>query len=542
MKKITALLFAFLGFQGIYAQTITANLSQLDFGDVYETSPDSLQVQLSNPYPTPVDVTDVHFFNIYGTPAFSVANTAFTIPASGQHNIWIRFAPKHNIYHNSEVVFFTTNERGHLAVDLVGQGKYSKPYYNGTENKEEQALKDTLKTILAQGYNNLGYNGARDQMYMVLDNKFVNGQGAAQNELEGAYTGFVVSGYADRQDAQNQGVNTEHTFPQGFFGSVDPEKSDIHHLFITEQNANSIRGNLPFGVVTGVPDWQQGGSQRGGGVFEPRDAQKGQAARAMMYFVSRYQDYTSFFAPQETLLRQWHNDFPPTAIDTNRNNGVYNVQNNRNPFIDYPQLIDRITVLASNSVAPDNYSLATYGAAIDFGYVAPPATVTYYYIMVNDGNQPINITNLMLGDPTLSFSNGTGVDQTIAPGEAATIEVTATVNNNNTVSTDLTFNTNIPGQASFTVPVFLNVVIGVDEMMSNNAVTLYPNPTSDVLYIQGPLSERALVVVYDELGKRVLEQQVQFTAAQATIDVSALPVGNYLLEVAGKGAKTWIKR
>ena len=42
---------------------------------------------------------------------------------------------------------------------------------------------------------------------------------------------------------------------------------------------------------------------------------KGDAARAMLYFVARYGDYSNFFVGQETLLRQWHVQYPPDSLD-----------------------------------------------------------------------------------------------------------------------------------------------------------------------------------------------------------------------------------
>ena len=67
--------------------------------------------------------------------------------------------------------------------DLIGQGRYSKSYYSATENKEEELLKDAIQTLTGNGYVSLGYNTARDKMFMIIDNQAVNGQGASQNTL-----------------------------------------------------------------------------------------------------------------------------------------------------------------------------------------------------------------------------------------------------------------------------------------------------------------------------------------------------------------------
>jgi hypothetical protein len=68
------------------------------------------------------------------------------------------------------------------------QGKYSIAYYDSSDNLSEEALKNALHDITGNGYDSLGYNIARDSMFMVIDNQKVNGQGAAQNTVECIYT------------------------------------------------------------------------------------------------------------------------------------------------------------------------------------------------------------------------------------------------------------------------------------------------------------------------------------------------------------------
>ena len=42
-----------------------------------------------------------------------------------------------------------------------------------------------------------------------------------------------------------------------------------------------------------------------------------------------------------TLL-QWHNDYPVSARERERNNRIYERQGNRNPFIDHPEFAQSI--------------------------------------------------------------------------------------------------------------------------------------------------------------------------------------------------------
>lgn len=64
-------------------------------------------------------------------------------------------------------------------------------------------------------------------------------------------------------------------------------------------------------LVVTSPTWSVGGSKSAGGVFEPRDEQKGNAARSIFYMAMRYQNYTGFLNGQEAILRTWNKQFPP---------------------------------------------------------------------------------------------------------------------------------------------------------------------------------------------------------------------------------------
>ena len=316
------------------SQTLSVSSKQLNFGSADENLPDSLQLTISNSIGRDVNVTGIKFYNTYGSPAFSTPSSAFNIANGDSQTIWIKFSPRHNIFHNSEMVIENDGLRGYVNVDLLGQGKYSNHYYDLTENLSEENLKSVFKLITGNGYLSLGYATARDSMFMWIDNKKANGQGASQNTLECIYTGREAIGYTSRLDAQtNFSFNTEHTFPQSLFSSLEPMKSDLHHLFPSDDVANGQRGDNPFGIVT-VPSWNNGGSFSDGTLFEPRDIQKGASARALFYFVIRYQNYSNFLTSQETVLRTWHQNFPVSGIEQIRNDDIFSIQHNKNPFVE----------------------------------------------------------------------------------------------------------------------------------------------------------------------------------------------------------------
>ena len=146
-------------------------------------------------------------------------------------------------------------------------------------------------------------------------------------------------------------VNTEHTWPQSRFNpkaSIEEQKSDLHHLFPTDSQLNSVRGNHEFGQVTMVTEKlrcsasKAGHSKANSGiVFEPPDAHKGNAARAIFYFSTRYNLPISL--AEETVLKSWNQLDPVDQEELTRNDAIFKVEGSRNPYVDYSELADRIS-------------------------------------------------------------------------------------------------------------------------------------------------------------------------------------------------------
>jgi deoxyribonuclease-1 len=140
--------------------------------------------------------------------------------------------------------------------------------------------------------------------------------------------------------------NCEHTVPQSWFDGHEPMRGDLHHLFTCEPRCNSIRGNYPYHDFKDYPEENQveinrvekqcGKAEER--LFEPEYA-KGTVARAMLYFLLRYPDRigsTHKDEIDEQLLLEWHRNEPPEVYEFHRNQAIYEIQGNRNPFIDFP--------------------------------------------------------------------------------------------------------------------------------------------------------------------------------------------------------------
>ncbi len=537
MKQISFFFWLFFAAKAGFSQLIVSPNS-IDFGVVKENMPDSVQLTIKNPYNYDVQVSDIQTIDDnYGNMPFSVSQNTMLILAGDSAKVWLKCQPTHNIFHESELVIVDNSRKGSTRVDVKAQGRFSNVYYTTTENLADDALKTALKTRLTQGYTTLGYTPARDEMYLQIDNQKVNGQGAAVNTIESVYTGQLVTGYATRVEAQNMGFNTEHTFPQSFFNSTDPMLSDLFHIFPTDNASNSERGNNPFALVV-TPNWTVGGSKSNGNFFEPRDVQKGRTARAMLYFVIRHQDFNCFEKNQETTLKQWHTQFLPSQEEKSRNNAIFGVQHNRNPFIDYPQFVQRMNFITSCTAATASTisTILLPENAIHYGDIGINAAHLYSFTIVNDGNQPLDISNIAAASPNLSFVNG--ANTSIAPGEALVLQVSLNLSSLGAFSSDISFTTNLTSQPSITIPVTANGINAVGiEANQPKSLTIFPNPAQAILFIQNNGKAQTIQMV-DILGKELFSGKINTTTE---INISNYAKGVYFLQTSEGEAFKFVK-
>lgn len=213
-----------------------------------------------------------------------------------------------------------------------------------------QDLRTWLKGNWYDGYHDqLGYNQGRREMYGYTD---ILGNG----NVECIYTGFQQpGGYVTYPNP----INAEHIVPQSFFGSSEPMRSDIYILRPCHGNANSSRSNDPFGEVNdnqaqwyGVngnsytstgnqPANSDNWSEGSGSLWEPREAKKGDVARAVFYYYTMYPDEGTNISACGNLeaLYEWHVNDPPDAAEISRNTKINQVQGNKNPYVENPDLV-----------------------------------------------------------------------------------------------------------------------------------------------------------------------------------------------------------
>lgn len=258
-------------------------------------------------------------------------------------------------------------------------------YYN-TATGTGYTLKTQLYNII-KDHNDRGYNAidnffplADMDVYYENDNTILDVYSENPNGPD-PYN-FFVSNACGNYSGEGDCYNKEHVIPQSVFSSNTPMRGDAHHLLPTDGRVNGFRGNYPFGIVgsnlisqSGISNPTLNGSKAGnnsntgiatgytGVVFEPIDEFKGDIARIHFYFVTRYENLVSNWSsyamfdgssnkviadPFLAILYSWHINDPVSQKEIDRNNQIYQYQNNRNPFIDNPQWVQ---VIWGNSLA-----------------------------------------------------------------------------------------------------------------------------------------------------------------------------------------------
>ncbi len=495
---------------------------------------DSAAFWIVNETPSPITIADINAH----TPQFSVRDTSFAVPASDSHRVWIRFSSTQNLNYQDVVLIHSAGSEGPWAVPVSGSKVYGDSYDATTQNASGEALKTALRNLVVN-HTNRGYNGIRDLMFLSVD--------PVGGELECVYTGRKIP-VTDRTTMQNapNNFNTEHTWPQSKFDEQEPEKADINHLFPTDATANSQRSNYPFGAVVGTPSWSVGGSKLGmdaGGraVFEPRDVHKGDLSRAMFYFIIRYQNWEAFWTDagvnQEATFRVWNAFDPPSAKEQDRNNKVGStaVQGKRNPFIDHPEFVERISRFDGTATVTMTPRIAVAPESISFPATAIGDTARRTVIIASVGSASLNVASMnttnaafRISGPTGSLAQGAYQSYVaeFIPTTAGTVSGSIQIGSNDGTASTTTIS--VSGTGSTSTGVERSDEQGIDRA----SVNIFPNPFNPetVISVQLPAVSDVDLRVFDLLGREVavlVNEELGAGVFQVIWDASQFPSGVY---------------
>ncbi|MFN4084115.1 MAG: endonuclease [Bacteroidia bacterium] len=350
----------------------------------------------------------------------------------------------------------------------------------------------------------------------------------------------------------NSGLLTrEHTYAQSWMPSNQgnpnwpnapgtsqelPEYNDLHNLYPAAQViANAVRSNNPFGNVVNATNTSPTGfgklgtDSAGRTVYEPRPEHKGDVARALFYMCAAYHNVKGFNwslpANQNlNVLRQWHQQDPPDAIEIARNELIFSWQKNRNPFIDFPDWANRI-----------NFSNMTY-----IPETTPPSikitqpssgdilfTNTNYGIKWNSNNvSQVNIYVSYNNQPFVTVSENVSalIDSFVwNTGNTNSLNVRIAVKDKNSNVADTT------GYFNVSQPV--NVI---NSIYNKPEVLVYPNPfDGSKIILSVNENTNAEISVMDLSGKLQYHDKRNISANQAiqlNFD-NQLSKGIYIIQV-----------
>lgn len=311
-------------------------------------------------------------------------------------------------------------------------------YYDPAVGKSGNALQEALSDLI--GDRELGYDNLWEA-YRTTDRR----DDGKVWDMYSSTTDFVFgSDQCGSYSREGDCYNREHSVPKSWLGGR--KYSDAHVVVPTDGYVNNRRSNMPFGEVGSTSYVSNGGFSRvgtcsvagySGRVFEPADEYKGDFARIYFYMATRYTtacggwsgEGSSVFSgsfpylkdwTREMMLR-WHQEDPVSEKEIDRNDAVYQLQGNRNPFIDYPELVDLI--FGEQTSTP-----FTPGATAYIESPAAGSTIEVGTVVLGTAQSSASTTvalkgHNLSGTVTLSLSGANAsyfsLSQSTADGEAA---------------------------------------------------------------------------------------------------------------------------
>jgi len=321
-------------------------------------------------------------------------------------------------------------------------GQIPASYYTAAEGKTDAALKTQLAAIVSAGAVDKGYDGLYD-IYKTSDN-LPSGKVWDMYSIKADGTAnYYFTHTTDKcgsYSAEGNCYNREHTFCDSWLGQASPQRSDAHHILPTDGYVNNRRSSFPHGKVGNATWTSSNGSKLGsadastgysGTVFEPIDEFKGDFARMYFYVATRYESkiagwagngsageilagntYPAYKTWFYTMMVQWSDQDPVSQKEITRNNAIYAVQKNRNPYIDHPELVDYIwgakkgqAWSATGGTYP-TLSTPSSGTIIDFGKIAYQQ-IAASNLMITASNLTGALTFALSGTNATNFSLST---------------------------------------------------------------------------------------------------------------------------------------
>lgn len=317
-------------------------------------------------------------------------------------------------------------------------------YYAPVTSSGGDALLGRLHDLITTTHKRYStYADCRD--YAPMTDPGTDGKGVVE-----FYTHETIQNYIGSSNKRGT-WNREHVWCKNLSNGLWPDinnneaggGADLHHIRPAEMSLNSTRSNRKFGkTATGAEAYSRNedgqisrlGGWYSGDVFEPLDETKGDVARIVMYVYTHYNTYENvggstngngaeyYFgtlhfthvisASSEkeaiAMLLEWNRLDPVDKIETTRNEAVFQIQGNRNPFIDHPEYAEAIWgggefhsavagIVTEGSLAERlaslNRALAAYGTLSDAEKALAEEDIGRLRAAIEDYNRAVGLYN-----------------------------------------------------------------------------------------------------------------------------------------------------
>lgn len=427
---------------------------------------------------------------------------------------------------------------GLIAISSLMLAQIPTGYYDGTSGLTGAALKTKLSEIITNGHNTKSYDNLYNGYPTTDTDHYYDNDGSVLDIYSENPNGSDSYNYqhgvkkCGNYSSEGDCYNREHVIPQSFFNSASPMVSDIHFIRPTDGKVNGMRSNYPFGTVSSPSFTSKNGSKLGsssstgytGTVFEPINEFKGDIARMVFYFVTRYESRLSGFSSGNMLgnttypglqtwelnvLLAWAAQDPVSPSEIERNNASYVYQGNRNPYIDHPEWVQAVwgtqIVDTEAPTAPTSLSVVsttTASANLSWTAATDNVGVSYYQIFVNgvfktnSSTTTATIPGLNQGttynfyvvavdaagnvSPQSNTASGTTLTDTVAPTAPTNLSVSSVGTNNIAIS----WTASTDNIAVDNYEIYVNgVLYGTSLTTSANIANLSPTTTYNIYVI-----------------------------------------------------------
>ena len=371
-----------------------------------------------------------------------------------------------------------------------------------------------------------------------------------------AATGEFEFDHCSNRDAGScaggEGVcyNREHTFPRSWWGGgttlADTQNTDMHHIYASDRQLNSAKSNYPPGDVlvaltTGSNGFMIGSNASypctGTNYFEPIDEFKGDYARTFFYFATRYEhnmtawetinargdcamdgaSYPSYEPWLMTLLLQWHASDPVSQKEIDRNNAVFAIQGNRNPFIDEPGWV---YLVWGDEFGTPCTSIILPVELVEFNAKPNQISVDVTWTTVSEMN-----SDYFIVERSVDVKDWEEIGTKDASGASTQLIEYHLIDQKPKFGKSFYR----LKQVDFNGEVFISQVVSVD-FTGNHKISIYPNPAEDYLIVDGKVRESEIQII-DVTGRSLtrLVNIVRQNESTIRIDLSMLEANIYFV-------------